>query len=68
VDQDSLSGFELGIVEQHVFDRSKRYRRASGITQRNAFRHRNHEPRRQIDQFARKAVNMKTHNPADVFA
>ena len=43
VNQDSLSGFEHGVSNNMCSTVAKCDRRKSGITQRNAFRHRNYE-------------------------
>src|SRR6185437_16002857 len=59
---------ELGIVEHHVFGGAEGDRCAGRIAERDAGWHRNDQPRRQIDQIAREAVDMETHDAADVFA
>src|SRR5215475_3236305 len=66
--QDGFSGLEFGIVEQHMFDGTKGYRGASSVTQRNTRRHRDHKSCGQVDEVSGEAVDVKAHDPADIFA
>ena len=68
MNQDGLAGQKLGVVEQHVLDGGERDRRAGGIAQRDAGRHRDDEARRQIDELAGIAVEVKAHRAFDVLA
>src|SRR2546425_8796941 len=68
MNQDGLARPKLGIVEQHVLDRRKRDRCASGIAKRDAFRYPDHEPDGEVEEVASKAVDMKPENALDVFA
>src|SRR6266702_1628370 len=68
MNQDGLARPKLGIVEQHVLDRRKRDRCASGIAKRDAFRYPDHEPDGEVEEVASKAVDMNTENALDVFA
>ena len=66
--QNGFARLELGIVEQHVLDGAESDRRAGGIAQRHAVRHRHDQPRRHVDEIAREAVDVEAHDAADVFA
>src|SRR6185312_4769630 len=68
VNEDGLAGLELGVVEQHVLGGAEGDRRAGGVAQRDAVRHRHDQPRRHVDEVAGEAVNVEAEHAADVFA
>ena len=66
--QDGLAGLELGVVEQHVLHGRECDRRAGGVAEADAGGHRDHEPRRHVDEIAGKAVDVEAHDAGDIFA
>src|SRR3984885_10191413 len=68
LDQDRFAGLQLGIVEQHVLHGAEGDRRAGGVAETHVVGHLHHEPRRHVDEIAREAVDMETHDARDIFA
>src|SRR2546421_8268726 len=58
----ALAGLELGIVEQHVLHCRESDGSAGGVAGRDSIRYRDDEPGRQIDEIAREAIDMKSHD------
>src|SRR4051794_10094445 len=66
--QHGLTRLELGVVEQHVLHGRECDRRAGGVAETDAAGRGNRQARRQVDEVAGKAVDMETHDAADVLA
>src|SRR5262245_28917072 len=68
MDEHGLTGLELRVVEQHVLHGGEADRRAGGVAQADALRHRDDEPCGHVDEVAGEAVDMEAHDAGDVFA
>ena len=66
--EDGLAGLELGIVEQHVLDRAEGDWGDGRADISDAGRGGDEQAGGQVDQFLRKAVEMKAMHAADIFA
>ena len=67
MDQNGLARFQLGIVEQHVFDGGEGDRPASGIFEGKPIRHAHQKPRILVHQLLREAIQMETLHAANIF-
>src|SRR6185295_4378325 len=59
--QNRLARLELRVAEQHVLHGGERNRRTGGVAEGDTRGYRNYQPRRHVDEIARKAVDMETH-------
>ncbi len=66
--QHGFAGLQFRIVEQHVLHGRECDRRAGSVKLADAVRHRNHQPFRQIDEFAGETIDMEAHNAGDILA
>ena len=66
--EDRLPGFQVRIVEQHVFDRAVGDRRARSRNDIDAFRRRHHQPRRDVQPFARQPIDVEAADAGNVDA
>ena len=66
--QHGLTALQFGVVEQHVLHGRECDRRAGSVALADAVRHRNHQPFRQIDEFAGETVDMEAHDAGDILA
>ena len=64
--EDAFARLQFRVVEQHMLDGRERDRRAGGVAHGHAFRHGNDEPLRHVDEFAREAVDVESHDAADI--
>src|SRR5262249_55854341 len=63
-----LARLELCVVEQHVLNGGKADRCASSVAQRHPRGDRNYQPRRHVDEVAREAIDMETHDAGNILA
>jgi hypothetical protein len=68
MDEDGLARLQLGVVEQHVLDGAEGDRRDRRADRVDAFRGRDEQARRQVDQFLRETVEVEAVHAADILA
>ena len=68
VDKHRFARLEPGIVEQHVLDGGEGDGGAGGVVRGDILRHADQQPRGDVHQLLREAVEMEAHHTADILA